>query len=225
MRAVLLLALFGCRSPATHFYTLVPPSPIASAAPSSPTLQLEILPVDVPADVDRAELVVRRSATEVAAVDGRSWIAPLPQEIHRALADALVRALHARDLGDAAGDPALPTYRVKLVVKRFESALGDAAAIDATWTVRGPKSPAPLACEAAAREATPARDYEALVTAHQHALAQLADDVAATVRAVEADPAHASCPSGPSGPSAPSGPGAASAGAPAPAPSHSARGS
>ena len=55
---LLLVSVVACRSASSHYYTLVAPADDAPA-PVSNELQVDVLPVDVPPDVDRAEIVVR----------------------------------------------------------------------------------------------------------------------------------------------------------------------
>ncbi len=182
---LVLAAAAACRSAPSRYYTLVPPP--SDAAPVAPSdLQLDVLPVDVPADVDRAQLVVRRGPGEVAPVDTRSWIAPLPLEIRRALSGELSRTLGARDVAGLTPTAGAPTYRVKLSVQRFESALGERAVIEGVWSVReAGGTGAPLTCAGRASEAAPG-DYAALAEAHQRALARIAADIATGVRALKA---------------------------------------
>lgn len=188
---VLVLALAGgCRSASTHYYTLVAaPDTEQAAAPNE--IQIDVLPVDVPPEVDRAEIVVREGPGELTPVDTRSWIAPLPLEIRRAFSDQLSHDLGARDISGVTAE-GLPTYRIKLVVQRFESALGKRAVIDAISTVREITGTAPArVCSHHASE--PARaGYDGLAEAHQRALAQIAKQVAASVRSFQG--AAAGCP-------------------------------
>jgi uncharacterized lipoprotein YmbA len=172
----------GCRSASNRYYTLVAP-PSAKQAAATNDLQLDILPVDVPPEVDRAEMVVREGPGELTPVDTRSWIAPLPLEIRRAFSDELSRNLGARDIAGLTAE-GLPTYRIKLVVQRFESVLGKRALIEAITTVRQVPGASPtLVCSHSASE--PARaGYAGLAEAHQRALARIAKQVAVSVRSV-----------------------------------------
>ncbi len=180
---VLALAAVGCRSAGSHYYTLVAASDAEPAA-ATHELQLDVLPVDVPPEVDRAELVVREGPGEVTPVDTRSWIAPLPLEIRRAFSDELSRDLGVRDISSVTPADGIPTYRIKLAVQRFESLLGKRALIDAISTIReaGGTSPA-LVCSHHASERARA-GYAGLAEAHQRALASIAKQVAASVRSL-----------------------------------------
>jgi uncharacterized lipoprotein YmbA len=190
MKYVSLALLVGCRSAASSYYTLVAPSADAPPALTN-ELQLEVLPVDVPADVDRAEIVVRQHAGEVTPVETRSWIAPLNAELRRAFSNDLAAQLGARDIAGLSAAEGLPTYRVKLGVQRFESVLGEHALIEAVSTVReaGGSVP-PLVCSHRAQEAA-ASGYEGIAEAHQKAIAAIAKQVADEIRSVRAG--HPAC--------------------------------
>ena len=178
----------GCRSASTHYYTLVPAAD-AAPAPATTELQIDVLAVDVPPDVDRAEMVVRQGPGELTPVETRSWIAPLSFEIRRAFSDDLGRELGARDISGVTPADGVPTYRIKLVVQRFESLLGKRAVIDAISTVRAATGTSPaLVCSHHASE--PARaGYDGIAEAHQRALASIAKQIAASVRSFREGPA------------------------------------
>ncbi len=178
MKALLLL-LVACRSASSSYYTLVS-APTEPAAASN-ALQVDILPVDVPADVDRAEIVVRTSAGEVTPVHTRAWIAPLSLELRRAFSDDLTRELGARDIEGITPAAGIPTFRVKLSVRRFESLLDKQAVIEAVSTVHDlSTTTAPLVCSH--RASVPAgAGYAKLAEAHQQALATIAKQVAASI--------------------------------------------
>ncbi len=182
---LLAIALIGCRSAGSRYYTLV--SAADDKAPmASGELQLDVLPVDVPPDVDRQEIVVREGQGEVTPVDTRSWISPLPRELRSAFSADLTRALGARDIAGITPAEGIPVFRVKLDVQRFESVLGKHALIEAVSTVRDPAATAPaLVCSHRAKEAATG-DYAGLAEAHQRALAAIAAQVADEVRAIRA---------------------------------------
>jgi uncharacterized lipoprotein YmbA len=188
--SLLILGLVGCRSASSHYYTLVAPADDAPA-PVSNELQVDVLPVDVPPDVDRAEIVVREGPGEVTPVDTRAWIAPLSQELRRAFSNDLTRALGARDIAGLTPTAGVPTYRVKLAVQRFESVLADHALIEAVSTVREASGGAPaLVCSHRAREAAKA-GYPGIAEAHQQALLEIAKQIADEVRAAASG--HPAC--------------------------------
>ncbi|MCX5741065.1 MAG: PqiC family protein [Proteobacteria bacterium] len=182
--AGLIAATGACRSSSSRYYTLVPPAH-GRERPSTNDFQIEVLPVDVPADVDRTQLVVRRGSGQLAPIDAETWIAPLSLEIRRALSEDLAQALSARDVATMPGDDRVPTFRIKVAVQRFESTLGDHTLVDATWTIRQAEEGKPLTCAVRVRERA-ASGYAALVEAHQRGLARIADQIATGLRGLRA---------------------------------------
>lgn len=189
----LTFALAACRSAPTRFYTLLAPEPADAPALRAP-FQLEVLPVDVPAQVEVPQFVIRTGAGEMAKVEARRWIAPLANEIRAALAEDLSRTLGAREVYGLAHGAGLATYRVILKVQRFDSAPGAYARIDAVWTVRpAADEKSTVTCSSSAQE-TVAAGYEALAQGHQRALAAIAGRIAATISAMQAGTPLPACP-------------------------------
>ena len=150
-----------------------------------------LLPVGVPAEVDRPQLVVRRGAQGVRVLDGERWAAPLADEARAALSADLARELDARD---ASGLPRAgkPRLRIKVDLRRFESVPGGYALIEASWAVRSVQGGAGVVCSSAIRQEV-GPGYDALVKGHQQALRRLAAQIAAAARAVAAQGAP-TCP-------------------------------
>lgn len=181
---VLALALVACRSANSEYYTLVSP-PSERPTPVSEAFQLDVLPVDVPPEVDRPEIVVREGRGKLTPVETRSWISPLTRELRHALSDDLINALHVRDVAGATPVANIPTYRIKLVVQRFDSSLGTRVSIEAISTIRDANSQTPaVVCSHRASEAA-GPGYEQLAEAHQRAVAAIAAQVAATIRGMQ----------------------------------------
>jgi uncharacterized lipoprotein YmbA len=152
-----------------------------------------LLPVCVPAQVDQPQLVVREGGQGVALLSGERWIAPLGDEIRDALSADLARELHSQDVGGQP-DNAKPRLRIKLDLRRFDSAPGSYALIEGSWSVRllQGSHPAALVCTSRVSEAV-GPGYDALVAGHQRALGQLAMQIATVARTLGNGQA-ASCP-------------------------------
>jgi len=170
-------------SPATRFYTLT-----ATAAPAATpsTLVVAVGPVTVPATVDRTEIVVSAGRTELIPADFHRWASPLQDNVSRVIAE---------DLGLILGSPRVgrfPTalgvdadYRVFVDVRSFNSTLGEAAAIDAMWTVRRMKDKKTQSGRTVARESTADGSYQALAAAHSQAAAKMSRDIADAIAALQ----------------------------------------
>lgn len=174
----------GCASsPVTRFYTLS-----AAAAPVATSSQLSVVvgPVSVPAVVDRPQIVVSTGPNQVRLDEFNQWASPLQNNIARVVAENLVAMLgtprvilFSQPLGVGAD------YRAAIEVQRFESAPGDAAILDAVWTVSRAKDGKSQTGRTTVREVASDRGYDALAAAHSRGLARLSRDVADAVGALD----------------------------------------
>ena len=112
-------------------------------------------------------------------LENELWIAPLADELRSALSIELVRRLSLADAQDPRRD--LGPISVRVDVERFESAPGDYALVEASWSLRVNSSVRrdAMVCRTLAYERVPG-GTSALVRAQQHAVALIADEIAAT---------------------------------------------
>jgi len=166
-----------------HFYTLNGPAaaPAAASPAAGRQVYIEMLAVNVPAQVKRKELVVTTGAGQVDMLDHHRWIGPLADEIGHALSLQVSSELGAIDVYRTPYPQGAAPYRISTNVQRFESVPGQYALIDATWSVRQVGSEAVLTCRSVLREPV-GQGYEALVAGHRAALGKLAHAIAAAVR-------------------------------------------
>ena len=174
----------GCAStPASRFYTL---SAAAAPAATSSDMSVVVGPVSVPAVVDRPQIVVSTGPNQVRPEEFNRWAAPLQNSIARVVAENLVAMLgtprvilFSQTLG---GDV---DYRAAIEVQRFESAPGEAATLDAVWTVSRTKDGKSQTGRTTVREVTQDKGFDALAAAHSRAVARLSRDLADAVRALD----------------------------------------
>jgi uncharacterized lipoprotein YmbA len=169
----------GCSSPPAHFYTL---SANATPTTSTSTLFIAVGPVTVPSVVDRPEIVVSAGPNELRVDEFNRWAGPLQDNLSRAIAENLVAIL---------GTPRVilfpqalatdPEYRVAVEVRSFESAPGNAASIDAVWTIRRARDGKTQTGRTSAREKLSDNSYEALAAAHSRAVARMSQDIAEAI--------------------------------------------
>jgi len=76
-----------------------------------------------------------------------------------------------------------PDYRVTIDIQRFESIQGQAATVEAVWTVRKTVSGQTRSGRSVAREPVHGQGFDALAAAHSRAIAKLSADIAASIRA------------------------------------------
>ncbi len=182
-------ALAGCAAQApTRFHRLLPsemPRAIAAAASAAPgrpaaSVPITLAPVRVPIQVDQPQWLVRVPDGSLQLLEQDRWAAPLRDELHAAVLEALSLRWNASDTRTSAGGPA-PAWRIVVDVTRFESVLGREARIEARWSIAGTAPGAPsLACESVLREA--ADTPMAIGQGHQRAVARLADAIGAPLQ-------------------------------------------
>jgi len=185
----LLLAACATSTPPVRYHTLLLPPASAAAAPTVTARPWQLLPVTVPAQVDRPQWVVRTADDSLAVLEQEHWIAPLADEIGAALSDTLGRRL---------GPPSLATdvWRVRVDVQRFESVPARLARLDAVWALQAPGG-VPAATPCAVRLEQPVGGgYVALAQAHRELVARLGERIAAALAASAAGRTPACEPAG-----------------------------
>jgi uncharacterized protein len=181
--SALLLLCAGCATPNSRFYTLTAPP---HAAPPASGLAVVVGPVSVPAAVDRPEIVVTVSGNEVRLDEFNRWASPLQNNIARVVADNLVGLLGTPRVSVFAQTlTGEVDYRAGIEVQRFESAPGEAATLDAVWTVIRTKDSASRTGRTTVREAATEKSFDALAAAHSRAVARVSADIAAEIQALD----------------------------------------
>jgi uncharacterized protein len=144
-------------------------------------------PVSVPAAVDRPQFVVQAAPNRVDVDEFNRWAAPLNDSIAQAVAGDLVKLLGTPNVAAAPLANFDPAYRVTIEVQRFDSAPGQAALLEAVWTVRKASGGVTRSGRTVAREAVQGDGFDALAAAHSRALAKMSGDIAAAIRAEAED--------------------------------------
>ena len=151
------------------------------AAPIADTIMVG--PVSVPASVDRRQFVVQVAPNRVDVDEFNRWAAPLNDAIARP-SPATWSSCSARPNVVAAPlgnfDPA---YRVTIDVQRFDSVRGQAAMVEAVWTVHKTAGGETRSGRTVAREPVQGDGFDALAAAHSRAIAKVSGDIAAAIRA------------------------------------------
>ncbi|HZW36933.1 MAG: membrane integrity-associated transporter subunit PqiC [Deltaproteobacteria bacterium] len=181
---VLVAAWAGCASPRSNFYTL---NSTANEVTTGSDTSVVVGPVSVPAAVDRPQIVVRLAPNQVAFDEFHRWASPLQDAIARAVAgnlSAMLGTPHVTVFSQPRTTGA--RYRVLIDVIRFESAPGEAAILDAFWTVRSTKDGAARSGRTTAREPVADQEYASLAAAHSRAVGRLSADLAGAIRGLEA---------------------------------------
>jgi len=129
--------------------------------------------------VDRPQFVVNAGPNQVRLDEFNRWASPLQNNISRAVAENLVALLGTPRVSLLSADA---DYRAVIEVQSFESSPGEAATLDAVWTVRRSKDGKAETGRTTVREAVQEKGYDALAAAHSRAVARLSQDIADGVR-------------------------------------------
>ncbi|HEY6418109.1 MAG TPA: PqiC family protein [Candidatus Binataceae bacterium] len=179
---MLAAAVAGCGTTAPSRYYNLDSTAVADGAPPE-RVAIMVGPVSIPASVDQPQFVVQVAPNRVDVDEFNRWVAPLNDSIARAVAGDLAVLLGTSDV--AAGPLANfePAYRVTIAVLRFDSIRGEAAVLEAVWTVHKTAGGETRSGRTIAREPVQGQSFEALAAAHSRALATMSGDIATAIRA------------------------------------------
>lgn len=179
--AITATLLAGCSTAPARFYSL---SSTATSDGTPPTLtKIAVGPVTIPASVDQPEFVVQVAANQVQVDEFNRWVSPLGDGIARSVAGDLVVLLGTPEVASNGLANFVPDYRVTIDVQRFESVQGQAATLEAVWTVRKTAGGAIRSGRTVAKEPVQGQGYDDLAAAHSRALAKMSADIADAIRA------------------------------------------
>lgn len=178
--SIALVAVAGCSTAPSRFYSLSS----TATADGTPATSAAVMvgPVTIPASVDQPEFVVQVAPNRVDVDEFNRWVAPLNDAIARAVAGDLVVLLGTPEVASAQLANFSPDYRVTIDVQRFESIQGDAALVEAVWTVRKTAGGDTRSGRTVAREPVQGQGFDALAAAHSRAIAKMSADIAAAIR-------------------------------------------
>ena len=171
----------GCSTSPSRFYSLASTATADGTPPTAATVMVG--PVTIPAAVDQPEFVVQVAPNRVEVNEFNRWVSPLNDSIARAVAGDLVVLLGTPEIANAELANFVPEYRVTIDVQRFESIQGQAAVVEAVWTVRKTAGGQTRSGRTVAREPVKGQDFDALAAAHSQAIAKMSGDIAAAIRA------------------------------------------
>jgi uncharacterized lipoprotein YmbA len=172
----LALACCGCASAPVSYYTLIPQATASNTVTVTTCCIIEIRNMRIPPQVDRPELVIRRSDAQFDVLSNDLWIAPLRDEIRSALLDDIRGKLSQ---GPPGGEERAEKFLIFVDISRFESVPAKYALIEAEWRVEraeAPKSPAPV-CRTRAQVPI-AGGVSGLMQGYRQAIATLASSIA-----------------------------------------------
>jgi uncharacterized protein len=123
--AIALVALTGCASAPSKFYSLSSTSTPSGALPAN--IAVLVGPISIPAAVDRPQFVVQDGTNKVDIEEFNRWSAPLNDSIAKVVARDLSALLGTPDVATAPLANFNAAYRVTIDVQRFDSIRGQGA--------------------------------------------------------------------------------------------------
>lgn len=180
---VVFMALAACSSAPTHYYTLVSDTDPASVAKMVP-FQYTLTTVIVPVQVDQPQIVIRQGESRVQILETERWVAPLADEVKMALSHQLTLQMGRAEGAGVARESGSPHVSLQVDVRRFESAPGRYALIDATWSLRTRVTDGTyriLTCNSVIRREGRV-EIGKLVLAHQQMMTELATHIVRTLK-------------------------------------------
>lgn len=192
--AGLTAALAGCfgTSPNPRFYTLAPLENRNAPLSTGQDTAVMTGPVVIPDYLDRKQIVTRSSRNEILLAEFDRWGGSLDGEINRALVASLADRLNPLHIAvfpwkSTILASARTTYRIPVIISRFDGVLGEKVVLDATWALymKGDKNEEFLqAKESTITEEVKGKSYDALVTAMGKAVERLGKEMSDSLVAV-----------------------------------------
>jgi len=127
--------LAGCASsPSTTYYQLS--ARAASRPMQASTTRIEVGPVTLPAVLDRPQMVLNGSTTQLTILDQSRWAAPLSRMIAQTVADNLSRELGLSQVHAYPQSTSLPSdFKLWLDVRALQATLGQGVHLELAWSV------------------------------------------------------------------------------------------
>ena len=167
-------------SPPVVFHSLQAVSPKKGEPGLGRVLAVEVLPVRLPGVLQRPQIVTSLGPHRLTLSSGHQWGNALEKDMQRVLVENLSVLLGSDRVVSAPYGPRVnAAYRVEVDVLRCDGRPGGTFSFQATWMIIGVKGDAALVLrKTKLEEPVPGLDPEALVTAHNQALAALSREIA-----------------------------------------------
>jgi hypothetical protein len=188
-----LVILAGCASsPSSKFYQLNPAQNktlVTRDASPDQNLIIAIGPVRIPDYLDRPQIVTRSGKNELRFSEFNRWAGSLESDVTRVLAEDISSLLPAGRFSTVRWTPYLESqmpasYRVEVLIERFEGTLGDSMLLQAQWRIFADDRNLLVKNESRISEQMSDSSYDALVDAMSRAIEKLSRDIAGGIRSV-----------------------------------------
>jgi uncharacterized lipoprotein YmbA len=190
--------LAACASPAPQYYSLADADAGAETARVASTSGtsgfIELAPIAMPERFARPQLVVRQkdagAGPEVDILEQHRWSSSFENELRDALASAIAQRLGAVDATKSGRPRGQPVTRIAVQLRQLDAIEGRRVDAGFSWTVRRTEESPAIACQLFVSEPV-GGGIDALARGTQRATAQLADAIARSVTAMQANAANA----------------------------------
>lgn len=185
---IVVLLSSGClgRSPNPQFYALTPVQDQFVSRRSSPVHNavIGIGPVKMAEYLDESLIVTRTNDNVLAKAQFNRWVGSFKDNFVNVLADDLGSLLSTDRIYLYPWRLSVPMdYQVTVDVVRCDGRLGDAAVLEARWSIfTGPGKKLLNMHRSNIREPVTGADYAALVSAESRAVAQLSQEIARAIQ-------------------------------------------
>jgi uncharacterized lipoprotein YmbA len=178
----------GClgRSPTPSFYTLTPVQDQSFSGRSSHAV-IGIGPVKLAEYLDESQIVTRKSDNQLVKAEFHRWVGSFRNNFTNVLADDLGSRLSTNQIYLYPWRRSVPVdYQVTVDVVRCDGRLGDAAWLEARWSIfKGPEKKLLKTTRSTISEPVTGPDYGDLVAAQSQAVAKLSQEIATAIQGAE----------------------------------------
>ena len=190
---LVVVLLAGCASsPPSKFYQLSPlqnRTAFTRDASLEKIVMIAVGPIRIPDYLDRPQIVTRAGRNELRLSEFDRWAGSLENDVTRVLVEDISILLPTERFSAVPWTPYLESqvpasYRVEVLVERFDGWLGDSVLLKAQWAVFARNRSMLLKRESLIRERINGGSYDALVDAMSAALEKLSGDISGGILAV-----------------------------------------
>jgi uncharacterized lipoprotein YmbA len=185
--AIAAIFLGGCRSQSPRFYTLSPIQEDQVASKSKNPAKNAVIgigPVKLADYLDQSLIVTRTSDNQAVKAEFDRWVGSFKDNFINVLADNIGFLLSTERIYLYPWRMSVPIdYQVTVDLGRCDGRLGDAAWLEARWSIfGGPEKKLLKINRSSIREPVMGADYAALVAAQSRALAKLSQEIAEAIQ-------------------------------------------
>ncbi|MBW1896025.1 MAG: membrane integrity-associated transporter subunit PqiC [Deltaproteobacteria bacterium] len=184
------IALAGCASsPPSRFYMLTPlhgSEEESTQKANERCMLIGVGPIEVPAYLDRPQIITRISQNELDLAEFHKWAEPLKDSLARVLVQNLSTLLCTKGVFSFPWKDATKVdYQITLDVIRFDGSVGGTVSLVAQWSIFDGEGKEMIATgKSYIKEMAEGGDFKALVAAQSLALANLSRQIASAIREV-----------------------------------------